>query len=180
MNIEIWKSVSVRIYHLSGVAIHGSSDQLIQNTVIKYHTTYSGQISRFLVFSIQPGKKKILKFQVKHSNEMTITSPVSVKMCTKLNPTKENHIFKPLVGYNNSPPYVTARWRPQEIPPLNFLGAISKSKLSTLFWKVIYASWNKSFKELKNGIEILAGQAVFNVMDQNSQNIALVNNSRTA
>ena len=24
--------------------------------------------------------------------------------------------------YNNSPPYVTARWPPQRIPPLNFLG----------------------------------------------------------
>ena len=24
--------------------------------------------------------------------------------------------------YNNSPPYVTARWPPQQIPPLNFLG----------------------------------------------------------
>ena len=31
----------------------------------------------------------------------------------------------------------------------------------------------------KNGIEILMGQAVFKFMDQKSQNIVLINNSRT-
>ena len=29
---------------------------------------------------------------------------------------------KKIWRYNNSPPYVTARWPPQQIPPLNFLG----------------------------------------------------------
>ena len=28
--------------------------------------------------------------------------------------------------YNNSPPYVTARWPPQQIPHLNFLGWVTK------------------------------------------------------
>ena len=30
-----------------------------------------------------------------------------------------------------------------------------------MFWKIKYASYKKLFKELKNGIEILVGQAVF-------------------
>ena len=30
---------------------------------------------------------------------------------------------------------------------------------------------HKMFKELKNGIETLVGQAVFKVIDQNSQNV---------
>ena len=29
------------------------------------------------------------------------------------------------------------------------------------FWKIYYESYKKLFKELKNGIEILLGQAVF-------------------
>ena len=42
------------------------------------------------------------------------------------------------------------------------------------------ASYSKLSKELKNGIEILVGQAVFKVMDQNSQKVVWINNSRTA
>ena len=34
-----------------------------------------------------------------------------------------------------------------------------------------YASYKELFKELKNGIEILVGQAVFKLTDQNSQNV---------
>ena len=30
-------------------------------------------------------------------------------------------------------------------------------------WKITYASYSKLFKELKNGIEILVGQAVFKI-----------------
>ena len=30
--------------------------------------------------------------------------------------------FEKIRRYNNSPPYLTARWPPQQIPPLNFLG----------------------------------------------------------
>ena len=30
--------------------------------------------------------------------------------------------YKKFWRYNNSPPYVMARWPPQQIPPLNFLG----------------------------------------------------------
>ena len=46
---------------------------------------------------------------------------------------------------------------------------------------MIYASYSKLPKKLKNGIEILVGQAVFiKVMDQNSQNVVWINNSRTA
>ena len=40
----------------------------------------------------------------------------------------------------------------------------------------MYASLSKLCTELKNGIEILVGQGV---VDQNSQNIVLINNSRT-
>ena len=37
----------------------------------------------------------------------------------------------------------------------------SISKLPTPFWKIIYASYIKLSKELKNGIAILVGQVVF-------------------
>ena len=38
----------------------------------------------------------------------------------------------------------------------------SFSELSTTSWKITYASYSKLlFKELKNGIEILVGEAVF-------------------
>ena len=40
---------------------------------------------------------------------------------------------------------------------------------------MIYASYSKLFKELKNGIGILVGQA-----DQHSQNVVCMNNLRTA
>ena len=36
----------------------------------------------------------------------------------------------------------------------------SISKLSTPSWKIIYVSYDKLSKELKNGIDILVGQAV--------------------
>ena len=46
---------------------------------------------------------------------------------------------------------------------------------------MIYASYSQLPKKLKNGIEILVGQAVFiKVMDQNGQNVVWINNSRTA
>ena len=34
-----------------------------------------------------------------------------------------------------------------------------------------YASYQKLFKELKNSIEFLVGQAVFKLQDQKSQNV---------
>ena len=34
--------------------------------------------------------------------------------------------YKKIRRYNNSPPYVMARWPPQQIPPLNFLDIISQ------------------------------------------------------
>ena len=37
--------------------------------------------------------------------------------------------MKKIQRYNNSPPYVTVRWPPQQIPPLNFLG-----------WSLVYLS----------------------------------------
>ena len=37
--------------------------------------------------------------------------------------------YKKIRRYNNSPPYVTARWPPQQIPPKNFLGK------STFTWQ---------------------------------------------
>ena len=43
----------------------------------------------------------------------------------------------------------------------------------------IYLTGNLS-KELKNSIEILVGQRVFKLWIKNSQNIVLINNSRTA
>ena len=39
---------------------------------------------------------------------------------------------------------------------------------------------SKLFKEFKNGIEILVGEAFFKLMGQNSQNVVWINNSRTA
>ena len=54
-------------------------------------------------------------------------------------------------------------------------------KIINTVLKIIYASYSKLPKKLKNGIEILVGQAVFiKVMDQNSQNVVWINNSRTA
>ena len=48
----------------------------------------------------------------------------------------------------------------------------------------MYDSYCKLTKELKSGTEILVGQSVglslFSVMDKNSQNIVLFNNSGTA
>ena len=34
-----------------------------------------------------------------------------------------------------------------------------------------FATYKKLFNKLKNGIEIFVGQAVFKVIDQNSQNV---------
>ena len=48
-----------------------------------------------------------------------------------------------------------------------------------LYEKIIYASYRKLSKEHKTGGEILKGQVFFKVMDQNSQNNVLINNSRT-
>ena len=46
---------------------------------------------------------------------------------------------------------------------------------------MIYASYNKLSKKLKNWIEILVGPVVFKLgYGSNSQNTVLVNNSRTA
>ena len=36
--------------------------------------------------------------------------------------------YEKIQRYNNSPPYVTARWPPQQIPPLNFLVKNSKTQ----------------------------------------------------
>ena len=38
------------------------------------------------------------------------------------------------------------------------------SKLSTLFWKIISASWTKLSKKPKNGIKISVGQAVLELL----------------
>ena len=35
--------------------------------------------------------------------------------------------YEKIRRYNNSPPYMTARWPPQQFPPLNFLGFTSNS-----------------------------------------------------
>ena len=50
--------------------------------------------------------------------------------------------YEKIRRYNNSPPYVTARWPPQQIPPLNFLAMYSngdkmlvqKKVKMILFW----------------------------------------------
>ena len=36
--------------------------------------------------------------------------------------------YEKILRYNNSPPYVMARWPSQQIPPLNFLGRNTKNK----------------------------------------------------
>ena len=43
----------------------------------------------------------------------------------------------------------------------------SVSKLSTSYWKIIYASYSTLFKELKNSIKIKVGQMVFELLIQN-------------
>ena len=40
-------------------------------------------------------------------------------------------------------------------------------KISTSFWKIVYASYRKLSKVLKNGIKIKAGQAVLELLIQN-------------
>ena len=40
--------------------------------------------------------------------------------------------YEKILRYNNSPPYVTARWPPQQIPPLNFLELTTLSLLKRL------------------------------------------------
>ena len=37
--------------------------------------------------------------------------------------------YEKIWRYNNSPPCVAARWLPQQIPPLNFLGFVSESSM---------------------------------------------------
>ena len=37
--------------------------------------------------------------------------------------------YKKIQRYNNSPPYVMARWLPQQIPPLNFLDGVGTSAI---------------------------------------------------
>ena len=44
----------------------------------------------------------------------------------------------------------------------------------------MYASQNKLSTELKKNIEILIGQAVSKITDQNSQNIVWINTSKIA
>ena len=46
------------------------------------------------------------------------------------------------------------------LPKISMLCALSQNN-QQLFEKLNYASYKKLFKELKNGIEILVGQAVF-------------------
>ena len=59
--------------------------------------------------------------------------------------------YKRFRRYNNSPPYVTARWLPQLIPPLNFLVCISY-KLSELNKRIFSntkpKSWSTKYKIL--------------------------------
>ena len=46
------------------------------------------------------------------------------------------------------------------LPKISMFCALSQNK-QQLFEKIKYASYKKLFKELKNGFEILVGQAVF-------------------
>ena len=52
-------------------------------------------------------------------------------------------------------------------PPHVDVGAITGADESQnyqyFFWKLMYVSWSKLSKELKNGFTILVGQAVFKV-----------------
>ena len=53
--------------------------------------------------------------------------------------------YQKIRRYNNSPPYVTARWPPQQIPPLDFLEcSTSKGELCTCFLKKYENVKNKS------------------------------------
>ena len=77
---------------------------------------------------------------------------------------KGNSRLKKLLGglsyekiwrYNNSPPYVTARWQPQQIPSLNFLVTHSKHYvLNMVCFPLCNKQWysfnNKSFKKCIN------------------------------
>ena len=44
---------------------------------------------------------------------------------SRLNKIVQRASYEKIGRYNNSPPYVTARWPPQQIPPLNFLCVVS-------------------------------------------------------
>ena len=46
------------------------------------------------------------------------------------------------------------------LPKISMFCALSQN-IQQLFEKIDYASYKKLFKELKNGIEILVGQAIF-------------------
>ena len=48
------------------------------------------------------------------------------------------------------------------LPKISMFCALSQNN-QQIFWKTNYASYKKLFKELKNGIEILVGQAVFKI-----------------
>ena len=48
------------------------------------------------------------------------------------------------------------------LPKISMVCALSQNN-QQLFEKIKYASCKKLFKELQNGIEILVGQAVFNL-----------------
>ena len=51
------------------------------------------------------------------------------------------------------------------LPKITMFCTLSQnSQQSTTFWKIDNASYKKLFKELKNGIEILVGQAVFKLL----------------
>ena len=65
------------------------------------------------------------------------------------------------------------------LPKISMFCALSQN-ISTTFWKINYASYKEVFKELKNGNEILVGQAVFKLQIKLSKCWFWINNSRTA
>ena len=85
-------------------------------------------------------------------------------MCAWFESTRERHLicltklfgglsYEKIWRYNNSPPYVMARWLPQQIPPLNFLATNTDYLLIILMHKhsvkfhLIYYFHNNSWQD---------------------------------
>ena len=65
------------------------------------------------------------------------------------------------------------------LPKISMFYALSQNK-QQLFEKLILHLIKKMFKKLKNGIEILVGQAVLSYISKQSKCCFWINNSRTA
>ena len=69
---------------------------------------------------------------------------------------------KKIQRYNNSPPYVMARWPPQQIPPLNFLGLYSfESNFLALLNPIMTMIESLDFKFLEKSWRVVCTQRAY-------------------